>query len=301
MSPDSSDGTASPSSRAFWFPIAALLAVNAFLAVLKLWLGYEGGSLALRSDGWNNTADFFYSLLVGVGLWISLQPPDQDHPEGHQRFESLVSLGVAAVILLTGAAVLWEVVGAWYAPRHPDVGRAGILVLMISMVLKGLLSLYCQRVGGEGKHHSLKAIARDQLSDVLVDLSVLVAVWTSAYGVLWADPAVAGLIGLVILAIGWRTFRESIHYLTGRRPSGDLLVRVRDRARGLEVFSEPFEVRAHYVGPTIHLSLNVKADRDRSLQKVHEAEEALRSRLMAMEDVSRVFIHVEPYEADSPN
>lgn len=301
MTSDPTDGAAGPFSRGFWFPILALLAVNALLAALKLWLGYEGGSLALRSDGWNNTADFFYSLLVGVGLWISLQPPDQDHPEGHQRFESLVSLGVAAVILLTGGAVLWDVVGAWSTPRDPDVGRAGIPVLVASMVLKGLLSLYCRRAGEERGHHSLEAVARDQMSDVLVDLSVLVAILTSSYGVLWADPAVAGLIGLVILAIGWRTFRESIHYLTGRRPSGDLLAQVRDRARGLEVFSEPFGVRAHYVGPTIHLSLNVKADRDCSLEDVHEAEETLRSRLTALGDVSRVFIHVEPYEADSPN
>lgn len=296
-----SSDTRGRNPRRFRGPVGALLLANLVLAALKLWLGYQGDSLALRSDGWNNAADFFYSALVGVGLWISVQPPDRTHPEGHRRFESLTSLGVAGLILLTGGVVLWDVIGRLSAPRPLEVGRAGILLLGVSMVLKILLSLYCRRVGKTGKHHSLTAIARDQMSDVLVDFSVLVAVFSSTYGMLWVDPTVAGLVGLVILAIGGRTFRESIHYLTGRSPSRDLLERVRESGREIEVFSRPFAVRAHYVGPTIHLSLNVKANRDCSLERIHEGEENLRDRLLQLPDVSRVFIHVEPYEADSPN
>lgn len=285
----------------FMGPILALLGANAFLATFKLWLGYRGLSPALSSNGWNNTADFFYGLLLGVGLWVSSRPPDASHPEGHERFESLLSLGVALVILLTGLKVLRDAYGGLMAPRASRVGLLGIGLLVLSMAVKGLVSVYCWRASRRNGYSSLRTIGWDQAIDVLVDVSVVVAVFGPSFGLLWLDPLVAAGIGLFILTVGGQSLRESIHYLTGRSPSDQLLERVTRCTNDIDVFSEPFAVRAHYVGPTIHLSLNVKADSDRTLGDVHEAEETLRRRLLDLGDVSRVFIHVEPYGADSPN
>jgi len=282
-------------------PIVFLLLINIVLAVGKLTLGWQEGSTALRSDGWNNAADVFYTLLIAAGLWISVQPPDRSHPEGHGRFESLVGLGVSGVILLTGAAVVADAVLALRTFSIPHVGAVGMLVLSVSMGLKFLIGRRCLRVARQQRYPALEAIGRDQITDVLVDASVLTAVGAAALGAGWLDPVVASIIGLLILHLGWRTLRESVDYLTGRSPSPELLEKIREQTRDIEVFSEPFHIRAHYVGPRVHLSLNVASDRNQPLERIHDAEETLRARLLALEEVSRVFIHVEPHGAKSPN
>ncbi|MFB6355982.1 MAG: cation diffusion facilitator family transporter, partial [bacterium] len=105
--------------------ISALIALNVFLSALKLWVGYTGDSSAMRSVGWNNLADFLYSALLAIGLWISTQPADSSHPEGHDRFESLLGLFVSLVILGTGAFVLWDAYHAFTLKREMDVGLPG--------------------------------------------------------------------------------------------------------------------------------------------------------------------------------
>ena len=76
--------------------------VYALLSVVKLIIGYIGGSDALMADGLNNTTDIIASIAVLVGLKISRKPPDHNHPYGHLRAESISSLIAAFIMLAVG-------------------------------------------------------------------------------------------------------------------------------------------------------------------------------------------------------
>ena len=76
---------------------AVLIAIagNVLLAATKGAVAYLSGSSAVLSDAANSLSDVLYSLLMAVGLYLAQQPPDEGHPQGHGRFEPLVSLLIA--------------------------------------------------------------------------------------------------------------------------------------------------------------------------------------------------------------
>lgn len=78
--------------------------INLLLAVGKIVAGVLGNSYALIADGIESTADIFSSFIVWSGLHIAVKPPDDDHPFGHGKAESLAALVVS--LMLLGAAAL---------------------------------------------------------------------------------------------------------------------------------------------------------------------------------------------------
>ncbi|NCU33422.1 MAG: cation diffusion facilitator family transporter, partial [Candidatus Moranbacteria bacterium] len=82
------------------------LAWNIVLSILKLTTGIIGSSFALISDAINSISDIFSSLVGIIGIKISGKKADKEHPYGHERFESLFALVLAAVILFTAIELI---------------------------------------------------------------------------------------------------------------------------------------------------------------------------------------------------
>src|SRR5688572_13711341 len=83
--------------------ILAML-ISGILSIVKIITGILGNSYALVADGIESTADLLSSAIVWGGLRVSEKPPDEDHPFGHGRAETIA--GVVVSLLLLGSAVL---------------------------------------------------------------------------------------------------------------------------------------------------------------------------------------------------
>ena len=64
-----------------------------------------GHAYALIADGVESLTDVLSSLVVSSGLRISALPPDEKHPFGHGKAESLSALIVAVALLATAAGI----------------------------------------------------------------------------------------------------------------------------------------------------------------------------------------------------
>lgn len=290
-----------PSFRNYVGALTGLIVVNFLLGGLKLWQGYVSLSASMRGTGLNNTADLFYALLLAAGLWVSSKPADRTHPEGHGRFESLLGLAVSVIIILTGLAVVWDGFHRFGVAEQITTDWMGWTLLAASIGLKGGLSAWLNQLGRKQGSFALTAVSRDQAADILVDVSVGAAWLSSLYGLHWLDGLVALGIGLFVAKIGLDPLVESVHQLTGRQPDPALVKKVRSIVSERSDIGNAYGIRAHYVGPSIHLSLNVSAPPDLTLDRVHRSEEELRRKLLEIDQVIRVFIHIEPENEHSPN
>src|SRR5438067_5425694 len=119
-----------------WGRRIALVSVGlgVVLAAAKIWTGLAAGSTAVISDGFESAGDVLSSAIVYGGLLLASKPPDAEHPYGHGRYETLAGLAVGALLLLTGAAILWH--GFTYALSTSPVAFFALYPLFAAVLLK---------------------------------------------------------------------------------------------------------------------------------------------------------------------
>jgi len=274
-----------------------VLAANLALVAAKAGAWWATGSLAVGSEAVNSLADVAYSVVVLGGLYLTTQPPDFEHPHGHERIEPFVSLVVALGVLAAGAAVLWQ---ATTAVLSGDAGRsagvAGVVVLAGTAAAK--YALYRYVLGVADDHHSpaLRATALDNRNDILTAGAALAGVLGSAAGYPILDPLAAFVVAAGILHTGYEIVRDNVNYLVGAAPPADLREEILSRALSHPDVEGAHDVVAHYVGPEIDVSLHVEVEGEMTLHEAHDIETELILDLESIPEVDDVFVHVDPKE-----
>ena len=274
-----------------------ILGANVLLAVGKGFVYVESGSLAVGSEAVNSLADSVYSLIVLAGLYLTTQPPDFEHPHGHERIEPLVSLFIALGIFAAGGGVLWNA-GRSLVSGSADVtvGPAAIGILVVSAVVKYGLYRYCLRVGRDRGSPALVATAADNRNDVLTAGTALVGVLGVAVGVPSLDAIAAAIVSIGIFYTGWEVVRDNLDYLVGRAPPEELRSEIVRRALAHPDVEGAHDVIAHYVGPEVDVSLHIEVEGEKTLNEAHDIETAVVQAIRDLDSVDDVFVHVDPKE-----
>ena len=275
-----------------------VLGTNLLLVVLKGAVYLETGSLALGSEALNSLADAAYSLVIVGGLYLTTQPPDFEHPHGHERIEPFVSLLIAVGIFVAGGAVLWQALltlqsGSVEISRGPIA--AGVLV--VAGVVKYGLYRYCLAVARQQQSPALRATAVDNRNDILAAAAALVGVLGAGMGVSLLDPLAAIVVGIAILYTGFEVTRDNLDYLVGAAPPDDLRREIRRQALAHPDVEGAHDVVAHYVGPEIDVSLHIEVQGDRTLLEAHQIETDVIEAVQDLPKVDDVYVHVDPREA----
>ena len=274
-----------------------VLAANVVLAVAKGGVWFETGSLAVGSEAVNSLSDALYSIVVLAGLYLTTQPPDFEHPHGHERIEPFVSLFVAVGVFAAGGLVLWR---STMAVLTGDVtvttGPLAVGVLVATAGAKYALYRYCLYVGEETRSPAVVATALDNRNDILTAVAALVGVVGARLGAPVLDPVAAGVVSLGILYTGWEIVEDNVDYLVGRAPPEDLRTEIVQRALAHPEVEGAHDVVAHYVGPEIDVSMHIEVEGDRTLREAHDIETDIVESVGELPEVDDVFVHVDPKE-----
>jgi cation diffusion facilitator family transporter len=274
-----------------------VLGVNLVLAVAKGAVWYLTGSLAVGGEAVNSLADALYSVVVLGGLYLTTQPPDFEHPHGHERIEPFVSLVVALGVFVAAGAVARNAIGALLS-GEPAVsgGGAAMVVLALSAVVKFGLYRYVLDVARRRHSPALHATALDNRNDILAAGAALLGVLGASAGYPWLDPAAALVVAAAIAYTGVEIVRDNVTYLVGRAPPDDLRADIVRRALDHPDVEGAHDVIAHYVGPEVDVSLHIEVAGDRTLHEAHDIETDVVSAIRDLPEVDDVFVHVDPKE-----
>ncbi len=270
--------------------------VNAGLVLIKGGAWYATGSLAVGSEAVNSVADSVYSLIVLAGLYLTTQPPDFEHPHGHERIEPFVSLFVAIGVFAAGGTVLWQAIRALLAGEYSATGPIAAIALVVTAVAKFLLYRYSLEVGREHNSPAVIATAKDDRNDILTASAALIGVLGGSIGYPVLDPAAAAVVSLGIIYTGVEIVRDNVNYLVGGAPPDDLRTEILRRALDHPDVKGAHDVVAHYVGPEIDVSLHIEVEGERTLLEAHEIESEIVSTIRELPEIDDVFVHVDPKE-----
>ncbi|MHB9287796.1 cation diffusion facilitator family transporter [Halobacteriales archaeon Cl-PHB] len=274
-----------------------ILGANVVLFLAKGGVYLQSGSLAVGSEAVNSLADSVYSLVIVAGLYLTTQPPDFEHPHGHERIEPFVSLFVALGIFAAGGVVLWQ---SGSALLSGDIavsrGPAAVVVLVATAGIKWGLYRYTLREANQRNSPALVATAIDNRNDILTAGAALLGVLGAAAGYPILDPLAAGVVAVGILYTGVDVVRDNVDYLVGAAPPEALRAEIVRRALAHPDVEGAHDVIAHYVGPEIDVSLHVEVEGDHTLIEAHDIETEVMDAIQDLPEVDDVFVHVDPKE-----
>jgi cation diffusion facilitator family transporter len=276
--------------RAIWITLAG----NLLLAVAKGAVAWLSGSSAVLSDAANSLSDVLYSLLLAVGLYLAQQPADESHPQGHSRFEPLVSMIITIAMGVAGVAALREgilrfISGATaIAPGWPTIALAG------SALVKVVMFLLVGRIGRLAQSPAIRACARDNLSDVLTSAAALVGVWGSDLIHPLLDPVAGVAVALWIFRTLGGILSENLGYLTGRGAAPELTEQIISVASAVPGVLNVHQVIADHVGPQLRVDMHVDVDGEIGLDQAHTIADQVQVQVEALPAVDLAFVHVEP-------
>jgi len=281
-------------AQAFKIALIITLIGNILLALGKGIAAFLTGSAALYADAANSVSDVIYSVAVAVGLNISLKPPDLTHPQGHARFEPLVGLVVASTMAIAGYEALRSSIERFIAGGSAIQLGLPMIILLASAGVKAGMFFVIRKIARTTDSPSLRATASDHLSDVLTSAAAFLGILGSNLLHPVLDPAAGLLVSLWIFKSAFEAGKENLQYLTGAGADEDLREKIIQTANSVEGVQNVHHMMSDYVGPKLVVDLHINLPGDISLEKVHTIEDQVIDSLEALDEVDRVYVHVEP-------
>ena len=274
------------------------LLCNLVLAAAKAAAGILGHSQALLADALHSLTDSVTDIAVILGVRYWTAPADEDHPHGHGRIETLITVVIGLAI---GAVAIGMGAQAIRGLRHgPEIAPTGIafVVALISIVVKEILYRWTARVGREVRSPALVANAWHHRSDAISSIPAAVAVAVTLIDPEWAvvDRVGAVVVCLLILQASWRILRPSIDQLIDAgAPAADRR-RIEELALQVDGVEAAHAVRTRFVGADLAVDLHVEVDGGLSVAEGHVIAVAVRRRLLEEgPNVNDALVQIEPH------
>ena len=265
------------------------------ISTTKLLVGYSFDSDAVFADGLNNFTDSFASIALLVGMILSQRPADQNHRYGHYKIETITTLIMSFVIFYIGITVTIDSTTALINQEYAAPTPINAVVGLSSGVIMSGVYWYNNRLSNKLNSPSLKASAKDNLSDALTSFATALSVVLSRTGILWLDGAMAIVVGLIIIKSGYDIFKESAFSLSDGFPQEDLdnYRKIVLMVSGVRAVSD---IRGRNYGANVYIDITILVDPEISVQAGHAITEKVESALQKTEDVTAIDDHVEPYQ-----
>ena len=288
---------ASPYSRGKRVALVSM-GICAFLAALKIIVGWLAGSTAVVADGVESAGDIVASSVVLFGLVLAARPPDADHPYGHGRLEIMTGGGVGFLLSATGIAICVRSLARLTEAGPPPAAYA-IWPLLVSIAFKGTLSPIKFRVGRKVRSSALVADAWNDLVDVLSGLAALAGLGLTLYDprrFQAADHYGGFAVGLIVVFLGLRVIRDTTMQLMDTMPGPVLMDDIRRVALSVPGVMGVEKCFARNTGLKHHVDLHLEVDPSMTVRASHDIATEVRGRVVReLEWVADVLVHVEPY------
>jgi len=273
------------------------------LALLKLATALVTGSMALLASAVDSLLDIGMSLVNFLAVRTAEQPPDEDHPFGHGKFETLATLFQSGIIAVSGGLVVLESLRRLLQGATLSRVEDGLLVLLFSAAASWYLTRYLRRVARQTESSALRADALHYAMDVYTNLGLAAGLvllrWTGAD---WIDPALSLIVGVYILWEAFGLLRYGLQDVLDAELPASVRQEVERLIRTHEHHLVDFHrLRTRRAGSQKIMDFHLTVCKHLTVQEAHEIADHLEQRIQQEIRGADVTIHIEPCaEMDCP-
>lgn len=275
------------------------LIVNLLLSAVKFMAGILGSSQAVVADAVHSLSDSSTDIAVIVGSHFWSKPADQDHPYGHRRIETVVTIFIGVVLMVAGLGIAWEALVTLHQADGGPPGPIAAAAAALSILLKEILYRWTFNAGRRIRSQALVANAWHHRLDAVSSVPALLAVGGAVLFPGWTflDHVGALVVSLLILYAAIRIIRPGLGELIDAGASREICEAIKSRAGSIGPVKDVHDVRTRYVSGGMLVDLHIVVDGGMTVRQGHRIAERVREMLLdSRYGVMDVVVHVDPHD-----
>lgn len=271
---------------------------NIILSGFKLFAGIFAQSAAMISDAVHSMSDVFSTIIVMIGIKLANKKPDKEHPYGHERFECVAAIVLAAVLFATGAGIGWSGIKKAIAGNYGDLAIPGILALVaaiVSIIVKEAMYWYTRGVAKRINSSALMADAWHHRSDAFSSVGSFAGIFGARLGFPILDPLACIIICLFILKAAIDIFRDAVGKMTDRACDDETIAKMRDLILSQKSVAGIDGLKTRLFGDKIYMDVEIRVDALVRLEEAHLVAQAVHDVIEEQfPKVKHCMVHVNP-------
>lgn len=268
--------------------------LNLVVVAIKVYVGVRTEALSVLGAALESTLDLMNNVVGMILVSIAARAPDETHPYGHAKFETLGALAIVTFLSISCFELLREGIVQLrraHSPEAPTLIEVALIAL--TLVVNVVIVMYERRRGRDLSSAFLVADAAHTNSDLYVTLLALASLLLTRLGFGAFDPMLALLVAAIIAWNGYQILRETVPILVDERglDSAD----VRRIVERIPRISEVRSVRSRAgASGVVFAEVTVGVDGSTSVTEAHAIADEVERQIAAALGASEVVVHVEP-------
>lgn len=269
--------------------------VNLVLSITQIGVGIFAKSQALIADGIHSLSDLVGDFVVLFASHHSKKDADDDHPYGHQRFETAASMVLGVLLMIVALGMLWAAFEKLNDPGEiQTVHGAALWIVGIALISKELLFRYMLKIAKRVKSSMLVANAWHARSDAASSLVVAIGIIGNLSGYPLLDPIAALFVGLMVGKMGWSFGSSAFHDLMDRSADEREVAAISATLLETPGVLGVHDVRTRKMGDMILVDAHIEVDAHLSVEDGHDIGLAARHAVMQRHRVLNLLTHIDP-------
>jgi cation diffusion facilitator family transporter len=272
--------------------LVGIFFANLAVVIAKLVVGLATHSLAVLGDALHSSVDALNNVLALVVV-RSRRKPDEDHPYGHGKFETLGALAIVGFLSVTCFELTRNAVARLLGEhRAPAVSTWQLVILGGGLAVNGLVAWYERKRGQALDSELLISDAAHTKSDVYITTGVIASLLLSRLGWWWADPVLALVIAVLIVRVAYAITQRTVPVLVDERalPGNE----IQSAAEGVPGVRGAYSIRSRGSAQVRYAEVTIAVDRNTNVVAAHAIADEVEIRLKRDLHLNEVTVHIEP-------
>ena len=280
-------------ARAVRRALIVVLALNALVTIVKLFIGLRTGVLTVVGAALESALDLLNNFIALAIVGIAHREPDDEHPYGHAKFETLGTLAVVGFLSISCFELLRQGIEA--IARGTDVAQASlnnIVVVGATLLVNAFVVWYESSRGRALNNALLTADAAHTRTDIFVTFLAMASLWLSHRGIDRVDGALAIIVAMIIAWTGSQILRASIQVLVDQRAID--AAQLRAVVEAVPGVREVRSIRSRAAGANSFAEVTIAVSGMSSVAEAHALADVVEVVVAERLGGGEVTVHVEP-------
>lgn len=269
--------------------------LNIFLMILKIFSGILIRSSALIADGIHSFSDLATDIVVLIGTRLSHRPPDETHPYGHGKMETIASQLIALTLVVLSVGLIWSAGTSIYRHEQNYPGFMVLIVAVVSVISKEIIFFMTRKISRLTGSVILYANAWHHRSDSLSSVAVLIGGIVSLFGWGYADQTATIVVGFMIMGVAGKIFFEGLVELSEHSADSESIQRIERVLSEEKEVSSWHALRTRKLGAELFVDVHVLVNPKLSVLESHNISAKIEKEIkQKLSKPVNVLVHIEP-------